>query len=565
MQIRKNTIENLRKNPKVDVLIIGAGINGAGLFRELALQGIECILIDKADFMSGASAAPSRMIHGGLRYLENREVRLVKESLTERNLLLQNAPHYVRPLPTMIPIYHWFSGVVNGIRKFFGMKATSTPRGAVIVKLGLLMYDIFTRKQRVMPSHKFTNKQQSLSHRPLLDPKIVCTALFYDAWISYPERLGIELIQDGLRLMSGSKVLNYVSLNGIKKGEVLLKDELSKEQLVVQPRLMVNATGAWIDLANAALGIKTKLIGGTKGSHLMVDNQILLNEIDGQMVYYENDEGRICILFPLHGKVMVGSTDIKISNPEEAICTDEEVAYMLGCVRQVFPKLEIDASHIVFRYSGVRPLPYSDGSLKNAQISRDHQIEIIEPSIGFPFPILNLIGGKWTTFRAFGEQTATIVLKQLEKPVKVSSRNTPIGGGKDFPATDEEKDKWVLNLKKKTELNTERIQTLLFRYGTKAEIIAKYTTLNPDRFLIHNQYYSQREIEYLIHEEFVIHLDDLLLRRTVIALSGQLTYELLIELAEILRNCLQYTDQEKNNEITRTRHILETKHGIKFK
>jgi glycerol-3-phosphate dehydrogenase len=556
-------IENRFKNiNNIDVLIVGAGINGAGLFRELALQGVNCLLIDKSDFMSGASAAPSRMIHGGLRYLENREVRLVQESLSERNLLLQNAPHYVFPLPTVIPIYHWFSGIVNGVRKFFGLTATSTPRGAIIVKLGLLMYDIFTRNQRAVPTHQFTNRKKSLEDRPLLDPKIVCTALFYDAWISYPERLGIELIQDGLDQNTGLKALNYVALNRIENGEVVLVDELSSEEFKIKPKVVVNATGAWIDFTNLSFGKKTNFIGGTKGSHLMVDNQALMDATMGQMVYYENDEGRICILFPLHGKVMIGSTDIKITNPEEAVCTDEEVEYMLSCVRQVFPKLDINPSQVIFKYSGVRPLPNSNVDLKNAQISRDHSTKAIEPTDEVPFPILNLIGGKWTTFRAFGEQTADKILSYLHLPHKVKSINYAIGGGKNFPKTEIEKLNLIEEIQKKTGLDTERINTLLFRYGMNAEKMVDYLLLADDSPLKSSPNYSKREIEYLLKNEFVKHLDDLILRRTVIALSGELTSEYLLELADIYGDFFQLKSTQKSKEIERTQAILKQKHGV---
>lgn len=547
----------------IDVLIIGAGINGAGLFRELALQGVQCLLIDKNDFMSGASAAPSRMIHGGLRYLENREIRLVKESLTERNLLLQNAPHYVFPLPTVIPIYHWFSGILNGVRKFLGLKATNTPRGAIIVKLGLLMYDIFTRNQRLVPTHQFKSRTKSLQERPLLDSNIVCTSLFYDAWISYPERLGIELIQDAIALNERSRAMNYVSLSHIENSQVLLIDALSGGEYKIKPKIVVNATGAWIDFTNQSFGFKTKFIGGTKGSHLMVDNQALMDATMGQMIYYENDEGRICILFPLHGKVMIGSTDIKIADPDKAVCTEEEVEYMLGCVRQVFPGLDINPSQIVFRFSGVRPLPNSDGDLKNAQISRDHSIKIIEPTENMPFLVFNLIGGKWTTFRAFSEQAAEEILNHLQLKPKVSSKNIAIGGGKDFPGV-AEKQNWIESVHLKTGLDKIRINDLLSRYGMKANLLIPFLMKKSDYPLKSNPDYSKREIEYLLSMEFVQHLDDLILRRTVLALSGGLTYETLIELADIYKEIFEISDEEKLKEINRTMEILEKNHGNKL-
>ena len=295
----------------------------------------------------------------------------------------------------------------------------------------------------------------------------------------------------------------------------------------------------------------------------MVDNQALMDATMGQMVYYENDEGRICILFPLHGKVMIGSTDIKINNPDEAIGTDEEVEYMLSCVRQVFPKLEINLSQVVFKYSGVRPLPNSEGDLKNAQISRDHSTKVIEPTEGgLPFPILSLIGGKWTTFRAFGEQTADKILTYLHLPRKVKSTNYAIGGGKNFPKTQIEKVNWIEKIQKSTGFETERINTLLDRYGINAEKMIDYLKQEDDSPLYNNPKYSRREIEYLLQNEFVLHLDDLILRRTVIALSGELTSELLTELADIFAEVCQLNLTGKSKEIERTKSILLQKNGL---
>ncbi|QIP13871.1 glycerol-3-phosphate dehydrogenase/oxidase [Spirosoma aureum] len=559
---RQATIAHLRRNPQIPVLIIGAGINGSGLFRELCLQGVDALLIDRRDFMAGASAAPSRMIHGGLRYLENREVRLVRESLAERNRLLQNAPHYVKPLPTVIPIYHWTSGIVNGVRKFLGRKASNAPRGAFIVKLGLLMYDIYTRNQRIMPPHAFSSRTKALQERPLLDPRIIGTALFYDAWISFPERLGIELIQDGQALNPNGSALNYVSATESRNGEVWLRDEQTGEPFSVRPQVVVNATGAWIDLTNQALGQKTRFIGGTKGSHLMVDNPVLMAATKGQMVYYETDEGRICILFPLHGKVMIGSTDINITNPDEAVCTDEEADYMLACVRQVFPTLELDPSQIVFRYSGVRPLPSAQGSVQNAQISRDHNLQIVEPNAFQPFPILNLVGGKWTTFRAFSEQTADQILQRLGRLRQASSTDLSIGGGINFPKTDLDRQRWTERVSNQSGLTISRIDTLLFRYGTVAETVAAYLQEAPDALLKHHTGYSRREIDYLIRWEFVQHLDDLVLRRTVMALAGELTRPLLHELAGILADCLTLSSADRQAEIDRTLAILARNHQL---
>lgn len=155
---------------EIDVLIIGAGINGAGLFRDLCEQGVNCVILDKGDFGSGTSAAPSRLIHGGIKYLETGELQLVAQSTLERNLLLKNAPHYVRPLPTVIPIFSWWKGIPAAIRTLFGSTTAPRSRGAVLIKIGLALYDFYGARHRVMPRHALWSKARALREIAPLTP-----------------------------------------------------------------------------------------------------------------------------------------------------------------------------------------------------------------------------------------------------------------------------------------------------------------------------------------------------------------------------------------------------------
>ena len=202
---REPILQALAAAPAVDVLIVGGGINGAGVLRELALNGVSALLIDQNDFAAGATSASSRMIHGGLRYLENGEFRLVRESLRERDRLLRLAPHAVRPLPTTIPIFSRWSGFSNAFRRFFGGANRPTTRGAALVKIGLTLYDIFTARRRVLPRHHFTDRATALRERPELHPDIVCTATYHDAQVALPERLCLELIADACALNTSAR------------------------------------------------------------------------------------------------------------------------------------------------------------------------------------------------------------------------------------------------------------------------------------------------------------------------------------------------------------------------
>jgi len=564
MLTRQEKLASIRQNPDVSVLIIGGGINGIGLYRELALQNVDALLVEKADFFNGASAASSHMIHGGLRYLENRELRLVRESLNERNRLLKNAPHLVSPLPTTIPIFSWVSGFFNAGLKFMRLSDQAADRGAVLIKLGLLMYDFITRKQRMMPKHSFANKANSLALRPALNPEIVCTATYYDAQISFPERLGVELIQDAEAAAPHCKAVNYVCVQNLTANTVQLVDVLTDEAIEVRPKVVVNATGAWIDFTNKALHQETRFIGGTKGSHIMIDNEALLAATQGSMIYFENADGRICIFFPYFGKVMAGSTDIFEDNPDAAVCEPHEIDYIIESIRQVFPSIEISHTDIVFHFCGVRPLPTSAVST-TGQISRDHSTRQLDPNPLTPFPIYSMIGGKWTTFRGFAEQTGDMVLQALGVQRVQSTYDVAIGGGKDYPHTPTQKNAWVKRLAEQTGISEPRIQELFERYGTRAAAIASYIAQDEDTALAHCPDYSRREIFYMIAHEYVVNLSDLVLRRTLLALLGKLSDELVEELADMMAQHCRWSPDTHRQQLEQLRNTLQKKHGVQLK
>ena len=297
---RKNIIKSIKKNPQIDVLVVGAGINGAGVFRDLALNGVEVLLIDRKDFCSGTSSASSHMAHGGIRYLENGEFGLVREAVAERNRMIENAPHLVRPLPTVIPIFKVWSGLLNAPLKFLNLLDRPSERGALVIKIGLMFYDSFTRKQKTVPTHKFFGRSEALSRYPYLNEKIKYAALYYDGELLSPERMNVEIILDGEDEGDHAKALNYASFSGIENGLVTIKDEETGQLLTVKPKIIINAAGPWIDYVNQNAGIETKYIGGTKGSHLVIKNDELRKAVGDSEFFFENKDGRIvlCLPFP---------------------------------------------------------------------------------------------------------------------------------------------------------------------------------------------------------------------------------------------------------------------------
>ncbi len=561
---RQETLDTIRREPDVSVLIVGGGINGAGLFRELALQGIDTLLVEKSDFCAGTSAASGRVLHGGLRYLENGEFRLVRESLHERNRMLSNAPHYVQPLPTTIPIYSWTAGIFNAARKFFGISDRPGDRGAFIITMGLTLYDLFSGWRHPMPRHSFQRRGKALKRRPLLNPDIVCTATYYDAKLMYAERLCLEVILDGEAMTPKAHALNYVRVSGAAGDTVTLLDELSGQTVKVRPKIVVNASGAWIDFTNRAMQRDTRFIGGTKGSHLVVDHPELWQATQGHMFYFANTDGRLTIFYPLEDKVLIGTTDIPVEDPDMALCDEDEVDYLLQSVNYVLPTIKLDRSHIVFRFSGVRPLPRSAAAIPG-QISRDHSCPVVAPGNCINFPIYSLVGGKWTTFRAFAEQVTDLLLPVLKRQRMADSTNLQIGGGKSYPRTDAERRQWIASAQKKTGLDPKRIETLLEHYGTRAEAMAEYIAAGDDHLLRNHPQYSEREPQYLADHEKIVHLDDLILRRTMMGMLGQVTLDLLDDLAAAIAPVLGWSPQERQAEVERTLRILETRHGVTLK
>ena len=548
MRSRSETWEDLKNRNACQVLILGAGVNGTALLRDLSLQGIDCVLVDKGDFTAGASSKSSRMIHGGLRYLENAEFKLVRESVAERNRLLRDAPHYVKPLKTSIPINSWFEGLIKSPMMFFGLPVKVGGRGALIVKMGLTFYDLITGKNRQTPKHFFSSKQKALQDIPGLRDNIACTATYWDAWISQAERLCVEMIVEGCSANPKSAAINYITTRKTDRDTVTLVDQASGEETNLQPEIVVNATGAWVDFANKALGVDSQFMGGTKGSHIMIDNRELYDALGDRMVYYEHDDGRVCITFRFMDKVMMGSTDIKVDNPDDAICEDSEVDYMMSTLKGVFPDITISKEDIVFTFCGVRPLA-SSGLEYTSRASRAHRTAISEPDEGRAFRIYSMIGGKLTTFRAFAEQTADKILDQLGRSRNVSTADRPYLGAQDYPRDEAAREQWIQQVADENELSKERVATLFGRYGTQARKLAGKqgeTWQTPLRTLPE---YTVGEIEYIAADECVLHLSDLVRRRSVITFLGQATEPVLNEIAEIVGSQLGWSEQQRTDEV----------------
>ena len=550
------------ERPHAQVLVIGGGINGIATFRDLALQGVDVILVERDDYGSGASAASSHMIHGGIRYLENGEFRLVRESVQERNGLLRIAPHYVKPLETTIPIFSTFSGILAAPLRFVTHKqGKPKERGAALIKIGLTAYDSFSRDGGSVPRHRFLGRKKSLAEMPDLDHNLKYTATYYDASVHEPERLALDVLKDGLATGNHARSVNYVGAIGVSDGGVLVKDAVTGSEFVITADVVVNASGPWTDLTNESLGLQSAFMGGTKGSHIVLKNQQLLDALKGRELFFENDDGRIVLIYPLKGRVLVGTTDLEAEIHEPAVCTEEEVDYFFDLVKQVLPNIHVDRSHIVFRYSGIRPLPRHEDT-QPGFVSRDYRI--VKGAIA-KLPdtkLLSLVGGKWTTFRALSEHLTNEALGLLGVARTTSTVGLAIGGGKDFPATPEARARWIDA--HSHGMNHDRVERLLERYGTRATDVIDILVDEAAVPLTNDPGFTTAEIAYFAVHEQAVHLIDVLLRRTNIAFVGGVTIGLLEELAGLLAVPLGWSAAARRAEVADTVERLRSSYGVEL-
>jgi glycerol-3-phosphate dehydrogenase len=558
---RQEVLSHLRENPEVSVLIVGGGIHGIGVFRELALNGVDVLLVERADFCSGGSAASSHMAHGGLQYLENGEFRLVRAAVQERDLLMQNAPHLVKPLPTTIPIFVRFSGLSN----FFGGMDKPSERGSLVVKLGLMMYDGYGRSvQRTVPRHAFLSRKRSLGKWNQLNPGIVSTATYHDGMIMDPGRLAIEVMLDAEQGNSNAHALNYMSMVGGMEDTIILRDELTDENFDIKPKLVINASGAWVDVSNRKLGLSSHFVGGVKGSHIVVNHNELRQAIGDHGFIFENKDGRIGLILPLYDCVLIGTSDIPVDIPDDVHCTEEEIEYFLDMVKRVFPDLSLTRQNIVFQFSGIRPLPQT-GVKVSSRTSHDHSIEVFSGEwTNLAFPVYSLVGGTWTSFRAFSEQTADKAFEFLGVKRTKDTRSLAIGGGRGYLPVSADMQRQIESLSAWTGVARERLKVLFERYGTRAEAIATFMNGGTDHLLTTLTDYSLREIFFIVSHEKVFHLDDFILRRSMLAMLGRLSREMLDELAGVLANALGWTKEQRAAEMARTLSILADRHGVRF-
>jgi glycerol-3-phosphate dehydrogenase len=564
------------------VLILGAGINGASLARELALNDVSCWVVERGDIACGATSKSSRLIHGGLRYLEYGEFRLVREALVERDRLLRLAPQFVRPLTFAVPIRRRSGGWTAAIKRLVGMSATHrTPRGLWLTRTGLQIYDWFSRRSP-LPSHSVSSRGPDVEPRVSETYRWVCR--YADAQMQFPERYTLALLRDAQEISAKAgldfRVLTHhqARRNGTT---VQIFDRLREKDTTeppeevtaaidrertkplptsIEPPLIVNATGAWGDATLEQLGVPSRrLFGGTKGSHFLITAVALREAIGEQAVYAETSDGRFVFVLPFGKYVLIGTTDEPFPNdPHQAIATPAELDYLFEFVRSVFPSVELTAQDIVCHYSGVRPLPFAE-NLSPGAISRDHHVKLTEGDI----PVLTLIGGKLTTSRQLGEQVADMVLETLGRTRAASTRDRIVPGGHAFLNDAAKLATRQTQLSHDLGCDPGTMECLESLCGNAFEnALAGLSSF--EREPIAGTLVPRGFARWVIRNEWVRSLADLVERRLMLVLTAQLSEETLSELAELMVVEQRLDARDVDREVDTCRRRLSDQYGYRW-
>lgn len=400
---RNQNIKKLQEET-FDLLIIGGGINGAGAARDATLRGLKVALIDANDFSSGTSSRSSKLIHGGIRYLENREFKLVFEALSERAKLFEMAPHLVHPLRFMIPLYK------------------SSRVGMGIMSLGMWLYDALSLFQ-APEMHERLSAKESQNRVPAIAEKDLLGSFVYSDAYMDDDRLVLETLRSANK--SGAVIANYISAekpNFSKDGKiesVACRNQLANSPpIVIKAQHIISCVGPWTDLLGEKLfNDWKKILRPTKGVHLTFSRDRV--PLSCAVVMGAEKSSRIVFAIPRHEMVIIGTTDTDFQeNPESVVTEKEDVNYLLQVANQYFPGLHLIENDILSCYAGVRPL-VKDESENEGKTSREHVI--FNDSRGITF----VAGGKYTTYRLIAEQAVDKALENFSFDRKINLKKAP--------------------------------------------------------------------------------------------------------------------------------------------
>ena len=521
-----------------DLIVVGAGINGAGIARDATLRGLSVLLVDKGDVGAGTTSRSTRLVHGGLRYLEHFEVPLVRESLRERETLLRIAPHLVHPLSFLLPIYE------------------EHRRRPAVIRMGMMAYDALSL-DKSMERHRMLSRDEALRREPGLRPDgLRGAAAYYDAQAAYPERLALENALDARR--RGAVVLPYMRVTGLDRSHeritgVALHDELHDVEHRARGALVINATGPWVDEVLGEEHGRSQpdagLIGGTKGSHLVVEP---FPGAPREAVYAEAvGDGRPYFVVPWNGLYLIGTTDTRYDGDlDDVVATDEEVAYLIEETNRLIPGAELTPAQVLYTYAGVRPLPAApngdEGAITRSHVIHDHAGDKV-PEEERLEGLLSIVGGKITTYRRLSEETVDAAVKKLgRKADKCRTHQVPLPGGTAYPFAG-----FRERFRATSGLPVETADRLLRIYGTRAAEALDFADGAPE---LRESFDDDTgaigaEVVFSLRTELAETLADVIQRRTLVGYGAHAGLDAVEAAAEIAVRHVHWSDERAAAEV----------------
>jgi glycerol-3-phosphate dehydrogenase len=480
-----------------DAVIVGGGMAGAGVARDLAQRGLSCVLVEKTDFAAGTTARSSKLIHGGLRYLELFDFRLVRESLRERETLARLAPQLVRPLPFLVPVYR------------------GGPRSLAKVRLGLKLYDLLTPGKRT-PRYGTMGEARARALEPTLRPEgLVGAGYYFDDLLLSPERLCLENVLSARR--AGARVVNYAQAEEFRARPgggwtAHVRDLVGGDVVELHGHVLVNAAGPWVDRVRARAGVEDRgerILRTTKGAHL------LLPRLTERALYLATDDDRMVFVIPWREFSLVGTTDTDYAeNPDRVWATRADVHYLLEAARRLVSDSRVTESNVAYTYAGVRPLTFDGGvGTRASAVSRQHRVVAEGPGGRF----LSITGTKLTCFRSLAEQVGAAVVRRLGRGGPSDTARLALDGEDEEAGALEVRTMMdVTEAVRSSGLELQQVEMLVTTYGRRARAVLDLARRLPggSERLCKNAPEIAAQLHWAVEGELAVSLQDLLLRRT---------------------------------------------------
>lgn len=534
---RKNNLERL-KNEEFDICIIGAGASGAGCAIDAALRGLKVALIEKDDFAAETSSKSTKLIHGGVRYLEQAfknldfaQLKQVRHGLEERHTVLKNAPHLAHPLALITPVFSWFEGMYFTI--------------------GLKIYGFFA-KNDTLPKAKWLNKKETYEHIPTLTKKVHSSVMYYDGQLDdarYCLALAHSADESGAAVVNHAEVVGFESDKNGKLTTAIFKDKLIDNQVIkIKSKLFINCTGPFADsIRLMANPDAKKRIRPSKGVHIMLPMTYLQSK--NAMLIPKTKDGRVVFVIPFEGEVMVGTTDDEYNDLEkEPILIEEEIDFLLETLEPFLNKMP-QKHEIKSGFGGLRPLISASGNKSTKKLVRDHEVEHDEKS-----NLLSLLGGKWTTYRLMAKDTIDKACELLNNNTECSTENHLLVGAENYNF-----DNWKI-IQKQYNLSEETAKHLSLKYGSRATKVLQLTDNKPflKEKISKNYPFIKAEVIYTIREEMVCKLRDFFARRIRFELlDWSAVYDSIEVVAELMAEELAWSDAQKQANIDEYQSLIE--------